>query len=511
MGKDNKYSMETLNKIFEDTKKRLPKETLKDIEKEYEMDKEESYTERIEYLEKTAEEIADVWIHGEKADKGNIEKHGKDRDIIALKIKENEEMRKDFKTKLESIEEGKKKLEDHNGKIKNATENLEKYKNGLQDEIEKYEELGEADKEEFKNGGTLNKANILKAQELKELMNKIEDFLKDPEKMIEEIKKIEEKNVQNQQQAQPKAAPQQQAQPKAAPQQQTQPKAAPQQQTQPKAAPQQQAQPKAAPQQQAQPKAAPQQQTPDQNKKILSIDAEKGIVSYTQVIGETTYREPGESLDKIFREKKEIRKEALEFLKSEFEDIKFSKREIRKVNPAILKILTKAEDKNTLLRMLDAVQGKGEFPIDEFEFNLENPLRVSDKTFKELNKYALKDNKILGSKFKTIPHLGIKSFVSRLPIIKRRESSIEIQKQLPTYAREKYRYEKENANQNAMQSKTETKINNGEQYLSFAEKLKRAAVNPDKLSTKPLRVQSEIGYAIENAKKKIEEKINDGR
>ena len=87
------------------------------------------------------------------------------------------------------------------------------------------------------------------------------------------------------------------------------------------------------------------------------------------------------------------------------------------MNPAVLKVLLEEQEIDLTEAYISAVVNGdiSKLPFDKYEINLEGDYNITDKTFRQLNRYALRDNKNLGTDFKAIPWYTVKKFLSHLP------------------------------------------------------------------------------------------------
>ena len=150
----------------------------------------------------------------------------------------------------------------------------------------------------------------------------------------------------------------------------------------------------------------------------VSIDAESGMV-YCYRTENGQYYESNYSLDEAFKDKKAIKKQLSEFLKrmGGKSAAKLLKMHSRKMNPAVLKVLLEEQEIDLTEAYISAVVNGdiSKLPFDKYEINLEGDYNITDKTFRQLNRYALRDNKNLGTDFKAIPWYTVKKFLSHLP------------------------------------------------------------------------------------------------
>ncbi len=155
---------------------------------------------------------------------------------------------------------------------------------------------------------------------------------------------------------------------------------------------------------------------------------------------------------------KEIRKACFEYLKDKYGENKLISRfDLRSLNPAILSFLLEFEDYNNEELLYKYVYNKKNFPL-EYIASIENPdiSKIDDKTFIRLNRQILKDNKYFGTNFKAIPYLGLKTFLSKIPGLRRLGNSEDAIKMLPSgiAQREEEKAEEELKNAKEMLKKT---------------------------------------------------------
>ena len=126
---------------------------------------------------------------------------------------------------------------------------------------------------------------------------------------------------------------------------------------------------------------------------------------------------------------REIRKEFIEKFK-EAEDKKYA-RKIRtlrrKLNPVVLELIKGYDDELDIIRQyINAVVTgkKDELPFDEYDIKLDDGIYITDKAFANLNRYAVRDNKNLGTDFKATPWYTLKKNLikilpKKLPFVKK--------------------------------------------------------------------------------------------
>lgn len=164
------------------------------------------------------------------------------------------------------------------------------------------------------------------------------------------------------------------------------------------------------------------QKTSELDEINVSINAESGTICCDRIENGQYYKSTY-SLDEAFKDKKNIKKQLSSFLNNMGgkSAAKLLKMHSRKMNPAVLKVLLEEQDIDlTELYIISIVNGDiSELPFNKYEINLEGNYNVTDKTFRQLNRYALRDNKNLGTDFKAIPWYTVKKFLSHLPGQKR--------------------------------------------------------------------------------------------
>ena len=149
----------------------------------------------------------------------------------------------------------------------------------------------------------------------------------------------------------------------------------------------------------------------DYLKFIIDSDSNQAIVEEMQ---NGMHSSVGFNLDKIFQDKRSLRKEAKEFIKEN--DLEDYSKIIKMVNPAVLKLLLAQNDKKLMKDFLDVYCGeKDKLPI-EYNVKFEsNSIYMNEKTFRQLNRSLIKDNKYLGTDFTTTPFYTLKKILSRFP------------------------------------------------------------------------------------------------
>lgn len=300
-------------------------------------------------------------------------------------------------------------------KIYDEIDSLKDNISKLNDKIKQYTEF----KEE------LNSINLT-PDEYKEMFKREnERIAKETQAKETQAKSNEPTSVQSQQ-PEPSPAPAQPKQPEPAPAQAKQPEPTPVQpkQVEPTSIQSQQSKTTTEPAKQASTKTAQTKQTTQKSaqpqpvksvqdyvKFVIDSDSDQAII---EEMKNGMHISTGFNLDKIFKEKKELRKEAKQFIKdNELDD--YSKI-IKMVNPAVLKMLLVQNDKELMKNFLDAYCGdKDKLPI-EYNVKLEsNSIYMNEKTFRKLNRSLIKDNKYLGTEFPTTPYYTLKKVLSKFP------------------------------------------------------------------------------------------------
>ena len=199
-----------------------------------------------------------------------------------------------------------------------------------------------------------------------------------------------------------------------------------------------------------------------------------------------THSSFGFNLDKIFQDKRTLRKEAKKFISEN--DLKDYSKIIKMVNPAVLKLLLAQNDKKLMKDFLDVYCGeKDKLPI-EYNVKLENnSIYMNEKTFRQLNRSLIKDNKYLGTDFTTTPFYTFKKILSRFPGL-----GDKYKKALPA--------PKGNELQNAVRKKEKFELHNTKTHNNFVEQYKmnesKYIKNKDKakkLKTKMKKIEEKNG------------------
>ena len=199
-----------------------------------------------------------------------------------------------------------------------------------------------------------------------------------------------------------------------------------------------------------------------------------------------THSSFGFNLDKIFQDKRTLRKEAKKFISEN--DLKDYSKIIKMVNPAVLKLLLVQNDKKLMKDFLDVYCGeKDKLPI-EYNVKLENnSIYMNEKTFRQLNRSLIKDNKYLGTDFTTTPFYTLKKRLSRFPGL-----GDKYKKALPS--------PKGNELQNAVRKKEKFELHNTKTHNNFVKQYKmnesKYIKNKDKakkLKTKMKKIEEKNG------------------
>ena len=227
----------------------------------------------------------------------------------------------------------------------------------------------------------------------------------------------------------------------------------------------------------------PTQSKQDYLKFIIDSDSNQAIVEEMQ---NGTHSLFGFNLDKIFQDKRTLRKEAKKFISEN--DLKDYSKIIKMVNPAVLKLLLAQNDKKLMKDFLDVYCGeKDKLPI-EYNVKLENnSIYMNEKTFRQLNRSLIKDNKYLGTDFTTTPFYTLKKILSRFPGL-----GDKYKKALPA--------PKGNELQNAVRKKEKFELHNIKTHNNFVEQYKmnesKYIKNKDKakkLKTKMKKIEEKNG------------------
>lgn len=275
----------------------------------------------------------------------------------------------------------------------------------LNDKIKQYTEF----KEE------LNSINLT-PDEYKEMFKRENERIAKETQAKETQAKSNEPTPVQSQQPEPSPSPAQPKQSEQTPVQPKQPEPAPVQPQQPKTTTEsaKQTSTKTAQTKQTTPKSAqpqPVKSEQDYVKFVIDSDSDQAII---EEMKNGMHISTGFNLDKIFKEKKQLRKEAKQFIKDN--ELKEYSKIIKEVNPAVLKMLLAQNDKELMKDFLDVYCGdKDKLPI-EYNVNLEsNSIYMNEKTFRQLNRSLIKDNECLGTEFPTTPFYTLKRVLAKLP------------------------------------------------------------------------------------------------
>ena len=227
----------------------------------------------------------------------------------------------------------------------------------------------------------------------------------------------------------------------------------------------------------------PTQSKQDYLKFIIDSDSNQAIVEEMQ---NGTHSSFGFNLDKIFQDKRSLRKEAKEFIKEN--DLEDYSKIIKMVNPAVLKLLLAQNDKKLMKDFLDVYCGeKDKLPI-EYNVKLEsNSIYMNEKTFRQLNRSLIKDNKYLGTDFTTTPFYTLKKILSRFPGLgDKYKNALPVPQgnELQNAVRKKEKFELHN---------TKTHNNFVEQYKMNESKYIKNKDKAKKLKTKMKKIEEKNG------------------
>lgn len=160
----------------------------------------------------------------------------------------------------------------------------------------------------------------------------------------------------------------------------------------------------------------------------IELDANSGLAVLSRRINGMQYS-VNRSLEKIFdrKEEKAIRKKVIERLieQDKGDYAKSVKRLSRKLNPAVLELLYD-EEPELMEQYIEAVQmgDKEKLPFDKYNIKLNDGVTIDEKSFTRLNRYAVRDNKNLGTEFNATPWYTVKKalnkvFPKKLPFMKK--------------------------------------------------------------------------------------------
>ena len=154
---------------------------------------------------------------------------------------------------------------------------------------------------------------------------------------------------------------------------------------------------------------------PEDHKYAVIINAENGAASFIEERDGMSIR--GQfKLDDIFKHPKKIRKEVLEYMNDVIKEtgLKLKFKDLKKLNPAILKVLMEAEQPQLLYNYITAIKNKSDLPF-MYDADLKNPENISKKTLYRLNNQLIRDNKDLSTDFNVVKNLRLKNALSKLP------------------------------------------------------------------------------------------------
>lgn len=232
----------------------------------------------------------------------------------------------------------------------------------------------------------------------------------------------------------------------------------------------------------------------DYLKFIIDSDSNQAIVEEVQ---NGMHSSVGFNLDKIFQDKRSLRKEAKEFIKEN--DLEDYSKIIKMVNPAVLKLLLAQNDKKLMKDFLDVYCGeKDKLPI-EYNVKLEsNSIYMNEKTFRQLNRSLIKDNKYLGTDFTTTPFYTLKKILSRFPGLGDKYKNA-----LPV--------PQGNELQNAIRKKEKFKLQNTKTHENFVEQYKVNENEYNENKDKVQKLKTKMKTIIKNNPKglgKVKNSIN---
>ena len=154
---------------------------------------------------------------------------------------------------------------------------------------------------------------------------------------------------------------------------------------------------------------------PEDHKYAVIINAENGAASFIEERDGMSIR--GQfKLDDIFKHPKKIRKEVLEYMNDVIKEtgLKLKFKDLKKLNPAILKVLMEAEQPQLLYNYITAIKNKSDLPF-MYDADLKNPENISKKTLYRLNNQLIRDNKDLSTDFNVVKNLRLKNALGKLP------------------------------------------------------------------------------------------------
>ena len=161
----------------------------------------------------------------------------------------------------------------------------------------------------------------------------------------------------------------------------------------------------------------------DKEEKVsITLDAESGKVIFEKYFKD----ESGEikhfidkylSIESTLNNRKKIMKGYRQYFKehNQKDVAKLLKKLDKKLNPAMLRILFENQEPELFSNYIVAVRdGNKDLLSFDYNINLENPYLV-DKSYINLNKQALIDNRNLGTDFNAVKNLKLKTLLSKLP------------------------------------------------------------------------------------------------
>ena len=160
----------------------------------------------------------------------------------------------------------------------------------------------------------------------------------------------------------------------------------------------------------------------DKEKVSITLDAESGKVIFEKYFkdeaGETKhFTDKYSSIESIFNNRTKIMKSYRKYFKEHGQKniAKLLRKLDKKLNPAVLKVLFENQEQELFSNYIVAVRdGDKDLLSFDYNINLENPYLI-DKSYRNLNRQALIDNKNLGTEFNAVKHLRLKTLLSKLP------------------------------------------------------------------------------------------------
>ena len=160
----------------------------------------------------------------------------------------------------------------------------------------------------------------------------------------------------------------------------------------------------------------------DKEKVSITLDAESGKVIFEKYFkdeaGETKhFTDKYSSIESIFNNRTKIMKSYRKYFKEHGQKniAKLLRKLDKKLNPAVLKVLFENQEPELFSNYIVAVRdGDKDLLSFDYNINLENPYLI-DKSYRNLNRQALIDNKNLGTEFNAVKHLRLKTLLSKLP------------------------------------------------------------------------------------------------